>query len=392
MKRILLIATLLSIVTLSYGQKKPKINAAYKALTENKLDEAKSIIDRAANFEKIKDNGKTWYYRGLIYASIDTTTNPAYQTLANDAVAEAMTSFAKADELAKGNSGYFVQPPSGLPVTMSMQIQGWYDYYWNSGAQAYNDANLDKAVSDFTKCSMIKPQDTTAYKYAGQAAQRNEDFKTAAKNYEKLINDLDYHDEDLYSSLFYIKNNVEKDKEAALAVIRKAKKHFPENTSFPKSEIDLLMSMDKMDEAKANLETEIKADPDNAQLYALLGNMQENLDQKDKAVESYKMGISKDADNLICNYNLGILYYNDGAAIIKEVNNMDMKTYQRMADTRRKDAVVEFEKALPYFEKVHQLQPKEKQVLNVLETIYANTKNDSKLKEIREKLAAIEQE
>ncbi len=98
MKRITLLLLMLATVSV-YAQKgsKPNLNKALNSWKEGKLDEAKTNIDLATTYEKTKDDAKTWYYRGLIYASIDTTSNEAHKALATDAYKTALESFAKAD-------------------------------------------------------------------------------------------------------------------------------------------------------------------------------------------------------------------------------------------------------------------------------------------------------
>ena len=68
----------------------------------------KRMIDLATTYEKTMNDGKTWYYRGLIYTSIDTTSNEAYKALAPDAFTTAMESFKKGDEL-NGGKEHFIQ-------------------------------------------------------------------------------------------------------------------------------------------------------------------------------------------------------------------------------------------------------------------------------------------
>src|SRR5690606_25630394 len=92
-------------------QKKPNLNKALNAWRDGNLAEAKQIIDDATTYEKTKDDGKTWYYRGLIYASIDTTSNEEHKSLAENPLQVAVESFAKADQLGKAGSEYFVMTP-----------------------------------------------------------------------------------------------------------------------------------------------------------------------------------------------------------------------------------------------------------------------------------------
>src|SRR4051794_37585903 len=103
MKKYTLLLLLLATVA-AYAQKapKPNLNKALQLWTENKLDEAKTMIDAATTYEKTMNDAKTFYYRGLIYASIDTTSNATFKALAPDAFEVALESFKKADEMSPG--------------------------------------------------------------------------------------------------------------------------------------------------------------------------------------------------------------------------------------------------------------------------------------------------
>ncbi|MBE61532.1 MAG: hypothetical protein CMB89_04175 [Flammeovirgaceae bacterium] len=112
-----------------YAQKKPKINQANSAREKGELAEAKSIIDEAIVHEKTKDDAKTWYYRGLIYATIDTTSNAEMAALSDKAMEEAVAAFAKAKELDPDEKGLYITGDMGIPVLMSQQIGEYYNYY-----------------------------------------------------------------------------------------------------------------------------------------------------------------------------------------------------------------------------------------------------------------------
>ena len=91
MKRIIFLMLMLITVAVSAQKKqKPNINKALKSLQDGQLAEAKEMIDAAATYEKTMDDGKTWYYRGLIYAAIDTSSNRAVRSLAEDPFKTAM--------------------------------------------------------------------------------------------------------------------------------------------------------------------------------------------------------------------------------------------------------------------------------------------------------------
>ncbi len=250
MKRIIVFVLALFVVGVSYAQKqkKPKINAAEKARSEGDLGTAKEIIDLASEYEKLKDDGKTWYYRGLIYATLDTTSNPQFQNLANDPLKIAMESFAKADELG-GDKEYFLTAPNGLPITQTQQITGLWGHYLNQGVQAYNAEDSENAYKYFQKTTVVQPKDTTGHIYAASVAQGMEKYDLALEHYETLLNDLDYTSKPLFYSMVDIEGTVNDNTEKALEVIRRAKEVYPNDKEFAKSEINALIKLDRVEEA-----------------------------------------------------------------------------------------------------------------------------------------------
>src|SRR5215204_268590 len=109
MKRFTLILLVLASAAV-YAQKpvKPNLNKALESLQEGKLADAKANIDAAITNDKMKDDGKTWYYRGLIYMALDTTSKEEFKSLAPDAFTVAKEAFAEADKRSDGKKEYFV--------------------------------------------------------------------------------------------------------------------------------------------------------------------------------------------------------------------------------------------------------------------------------------------
>ncbi|UII25912.1 tetratricopeptide repeat protein [Fulvivirga maritima] len=389
MKRMILLLAAVTIAGYSFGQKKPKINQAEKAREEGNLGEAKDIIDAAIEHEKTKDDGKTWYYRGLIYASLDTTSNPQFQNLANDPLKEAMKAFDKAEELG-GKNEYYISDANGLPILQSQQMQTLWGYYLNKGVEGYQAQKTDQAVKYFTKTQLVQPKDTTGYIYAGLAAQSGEDYATAAKNYYTLINDLDYQSEDIYNSLIYIEGTINEDKEKALALVKKAKEAFPNNTDFAKSEINYLIQMDKIDEARNEIETAIAKEPDNSNLYFTLGVMYEELENRPKAIEAYAKSVELDTKNFNANFNLAVLYYNKAVDLIKQKNNLGITSEdQKKAKAMEGDIQQALKDAMPYWEKVLDLEPENRAALESLQYIYSQLKLNEKAVKVSEKLESM---
>lgn len=387
MKKVILLIAICFVAGAGYSQKKPKLNDAEKARSEGNLAEAKEIVDAAIVHEKTKDDGKTWYYRGLVYASLDTTQNPDYQNLVANPLEVAMEAFAKADEIDPDGNKYYINNANGLPILKDQQLSTLWGHYLNQGVQAYQNSNTDDAVKYFTKTQVIQPKDTTGYIYAGLAAQSGKDYATAAKNYYVLINDLDYHSQDIYNALIYIEGTVNKDDEKALALIRKAKNQFPDNLDFAKSEINALIRMEKVDEAKAELERAIESEPDNPDLYFTLGVMHEELENLDKAAEAYQKAIEVNPSYYNAVFNLAVLNYNVAVELIKEKNNLGISSAeQKKAKELQKKIDTKLKLALPHWEKANELQPNDRVTLETLQYIYNQLKMNEKLVKVSEQL------
>ena len=393
MKKFLLLVSLCAIVLVGYGQKKPKISAALKALQDGNLGEAKNIIDAAAEHEKTREDGKTWYYKGLIYAALDTTSNKTFNNLADNPLQTAMDAFAKADEKQKGSSEYYVSSATGLPDLKSQQIQRIWGTYLNKGVEAFQNDDTENAVKHFTKCQIVMPDDTTGYIYAGLAAQSLEDYEVAAKNYYYLIEKLDYANPDTYNALIYIEGTANKDGEKALELIRMAREKYPNDTEFAKSEITQLIRLEKIDEAKSELESAIQREPDNSNLYFTLGVMYEETGELDKAAESYTTSIEKDPEFYNSIYNLAVLYYNQAVEMITAKNNLGITAADmKKAETMQTEITNKLKKALPYWEKAHELDNTDRTALETLQYIYLQVKDYEKAEAVKAKLDSMGQQ
>lgn len=382
---LLLVAVLATGTVFAQKQKKPNINKALKMMQEGDLANAKTEIDRAVTDEKLKNNGKTWYYKALIYASIDTSAT----TSVDNALQIAMESFAKSDELGKDGSEYFISDANGLPQLKTQQIQTLWGVYLNQGVDAFQNKSNKDAVIAFEKSSIVNPQDTTGYLYAGLAAQNDKDYETALKNFNKYL-EVGGESADVYGSMIYIVGTEQKDNEGALELINKAKSAFPTNNLFPKQEIDILIKLDKVDEAVASLEKALAAEPDNEQLYFSLGVMYDNLKNKEKAIEAYEGSIKANPEYYNAHFNLAVLRYNDVVEMVKERNNLgisaaDLKKSEKM-DLEINELLKD---VLPNWEKVHELNPNDETPMETLKYIYVQLKMYDEAEAMQSKLDAM---
>ncbi|MEO1053386.1 MAG: tetratricopeptide repeat protein [Bacteroidota bacterium] len=394
MKRLLLIVTLASVVNIGFAQKVkyPKGGKCLASYKKGELTAARDCIDLAVQGEKGKNDGKTWYYRGLIYAALDTTSVADFQNVANNPLQIAMDAFAKADELQKGDNEFYIANESGLPDLKSQQIDRLWGTYLNQGVEAYQAQDEQKAIAAFKKCTIVKKEDTTAYLYLGSAAQGIEEYDLALESFNKYL-EFGGTDPAIDQSVIYIVGNVKKDTEKALELTRKAKAKHPGHNGIAKQEIDFLIKLNKIDEAKAGLEQAIASEPDNPILYFQLAFMYEETDDKEKAKENYVKSLEADPNYFNSLYNLAVLYYNEAAEITNEKNGLGITSADlKKAEELQGQIMAKLEEALPHWEKVNQIQPEDRQGLETLKYIYLQLKMNDKAEAVTTKLEALGEE
>ena len=289
-----------------------------------------------------------------------------------------MKGYAKAQELAgEGSSEY--------ETASQMTEQMWANSV-NKGAKLYSDKDYKNAITYFDVAKMAKPQDTTAYIYAGISAQQDGQLDNAADNYAFLVDSLDYESKDFYNSLIYIYLVEQKDSDKALNYLQKAQEVFPDDPEFLKQEITVLINNEQYDKAEQQLTRAIESEPDNAILYYNRGYLYEQMGDGEQAVENYKKASEVDPQYFDATFNLAAYYYNQAAETLQRANNMDLKEYEEKGAAIEDSAKAYFEQALPPLEKSMEMKPDDEKVLTTLQTVYTRLGMEAKAEEVQTKL------
>jgi tetratricopeptide (TPR) repeat protein len=387
-KAVILLLVIVPLVLVAQKPVKPNLNKAINSWKAGKLDEAKDMIDVCIGDEKLKVDAKTWFYRGLIYASIDTTeVNTSYKALSPNAFEVSMDAFAKADELNKTSKNeLFYQDAMGLPVTKSMVLEQLGYYYLNAGAVAYQDDDFDGALAQFMKTQKIMPKDTTAFFYAGFVAQANEDYDASLSNLEKYIS-LGGKSPDAYALIYSIYQGPKDDKEKALKVVQDAKKKFPADPNFPKYEIGLLIDLDRIDNAKKSLEEEVKREPNNKIIHFYLGYVNSRLELYEDAKKNFNDALKIDPTYFDAQYYLAQVYLIDADKVKREMDNLGISADDKKKKLELDKQLVEkYKVALPYWEKAEKMNPSDTEVLDKLSIIYYYLGDEKNEKRVSQRL------
>jgi tetratricopeptide (TPR) repeat protein len=140
-----------------------------------------------------------------------------------------------------------------------------------------------------------------------------------------------------------------------------------------------------MDEALANLNIAIENEPTNYMFYFARGTIYDNKKELDSAVANYVKSGDLKPDHFDSFYNLGALYYNQGADLLTEANltpPSESAKYEKL----KSEAVMVLEKGLPYLEKAHGLNPTDGSTMNSLKTLYTLVGENEKAIEMNKKI------
>ena len=367
----------------TYAQKS-NVQNAYRALEKKKIEEAVEYIELAAANSKTANDVKMHNYRGKIYYEI--YSNDDYKTLDPIAILKCANSWISLYNHPKVKKWY---DKDELNANITKAGVGLF----NSGINFYNTKDYKLSKEMFNKIFDLFPLDEKNNLersnvtresiwlnlfFISSAQQKNE----ISKEYLKKLIDVNYQDPQIYAYMGNIFLE-EKDDENALKYIKYGRELFETDVNLIITELNYYLSKNDYVSSEKLLKLAVEEDTNNHQLFFALGSSYDELDDFKKAEEAYLEAIDIKSDFYDALYNLGVMYYNRGGDMLNEAHNIkDFKKY----DHAKKKAENLMLKGLPYIEKCHELDNLDKNILLVLKELYYRNGNNSKYKEISEKL------
>lgn len=389
MKRVLLTVALCAVTSVSFAQKKAVSEAQSITKGQNPdFTEARALIKGALENAETKDDAKTWFVAGSIedaQFSAERTKQVLGQQPNEPVMYEALINvlpyFEKSYELdqlpnAKGK----VKPKYTKDIKSILSAN--HVYYINGGAYYFDQKDYQKAYDFFEQyltisdLPMFKGTQTaerdsnfmTVQFYAAVAATQLKDSKLAIAALERA-KATDYRSNDVYQYLCYeyeqAKDTVNLEKTLEEGMVK-----FPEEPYYLMSLINNYIYSNRNEKAIQYLNTAIAKDPNNAQLYDVMGRVYETgLKDYANAEKYFKKALEINPDYVESLSNLGRVYYNQGVNKQGEANMInDSKQYQEELAKAKEF----FKQAMPYFEKAHQMKPDEREYMTALRGIYYN--------------------
>lgn len=382
MKKIVIVLFLIVPGILSAQKvEKPNINKALTALKDKKYEEAKSIIDAATTYEKTMNDGKTWFYRTVIYGALDTTS--AY-TSSENLTAIAVESLKKTQQLGGGKEiSYFITPPSGGVQLYEDAIDAIAQAYLYKGGKHFDTEEYAAALKEFEKGILFKP-DTMFYQYAGYSAYNAEDRQKAVQYLQEYAKTGGKTQQAVSMPTLILFED--QNYEGALTASREVLKLFPGNKDMKSVELNSLIQLKKYDEASAVVAAGLKANPNDAEQHYLLGALNVELKKEEDAKKNFEDALKINPNHFEAALAIARIYYFDAKVIKDEMNALGISA----ADKKKRfelDAkyVAKLKNVLPYWQRLEKLKPDNQDVLDGLYTIYGDLDNQEQLKRLEKR-------
>lgn len=417
MKTKILLTLLLSFAITTYAQKK-EIKKAGDAVEDKNYEEAKSLLKQVES--TYKNENKKWqstYYitKGKAYLGDGLNTSMEDFKIASQAFLNAIELGEDLDEA-----------KAALEKLRADLV--------NSAIEDQKKNEDLTASNKLYKSYQLGKQDTVYLYYAANSALNAQEYNTALEYYKTLL-ELDYDG----SQTFYKAKNVQTgemetfgNKVLRDASVKSGQHSDPKDEVSPskKGEITKFISLiyiqqDKPDEAIKAMEMAKAENPNDidlmqaeADLYYKLGDMKkyneimssisdlnpsdpivfynlgvssEKLEDFDRAQEFYKKAIELDPKMANAYNNIASIILKEDRVITEEMNKLGMSA----ADTKKYDKLKEkklkiLREAVPYLKKTIELDSSNTNAMKYLKSIYYQTGENDKAKEMDELIKSIE--
>lgn len=272
-------------------------------------------------------------------------------------------------------------------------ISTYYTQLINAGNEGLTSGDFAKANKYFGKYGEVKKlemfEDTpvaqsdslsmeVAFFSAYAATQMPDNHEAAIAQLEE-IKEVPFNQNEVYQ-LLAMEHINSGDTVAYINSLKEAINVFPTEPIFLTNLANMLIVKGENDEALKFLNQMLESDPQNAVVLATIGQIYtEGMKDYETGESYYKKAMEADPNSKEAIYGLAQVYFNQGADTINKANSLnDNEEY----DKELAKAKAFYEKALPYLEKVYELDPSNSQFRTALYNVYYNLGMEDKMAEM----------
>ncbi|MGW8123303.1 tetratricopeptide repeat protein [Roseivirga echinicomitans] len=385
--------TILFALITGNGYAQDLVSVASTFLNDNKYIEAKTTIDEVFTNPNEEKTARAWYTKGRVYHEILKSDATEFNKFKPD-----LKDFAGEVALCYNKTKALTDPSNNLFRLASNQLEILWADGINKGYKAYQAQNFESASRFFEIAQAVKPQDTTAYLYAGLSAQN-------AQNYQKAI---DYYlamksftrlSKEVYNRLILSKQAMNAPLEERLDMIEEALFEYPDHLPYIAEEVRALINLNKYAEAESRLNTVLGRLPNNFELRLRRADLFDRIfkdaftsglpERSEKyfemASEDYEIYLNKYPQDFTANYNYAVMINEQANRVYDRINLMNEEEYAINGEKTIEIGHNWTRIALPYMEMCRKIKPNDPGTMRALEVFYERLKMEAKLAELKEK-------
>ncbi len=394
MKKLILSMVLVGATTLAFGQKKV-VKEAEKGFKSGNLEAALTAIDAATTNPETSGDPATF----LLKAQIQTKMfgSDSSNTMENLQVgAAALETFNKTFEMAGGDKAsavgkeVYAEELPGVPDNLRpYSIFTLKNTSFDKGIERYNENDLEMAYEFFNLAGEVDLKDTTIHYNAGFLANDLGKFEDAKRHFGYLLEIPEYNKLNAYYFMVQILSTEEKNPEAAFEMVSKAKVDYPTDKVLAEYEIQLLLQLNKMDEAMAQINEALANDPNNTGLLLRSGYLKEQAGDLDGGLADYKKAVEIDPNFFEGNYYTGALLLEQATKELNTLNELSDAEWEKQSPIIGKKADANYAESVKYFSKALEIKPDNTDIMIVLYQVHTRLKNTAEVEALDKKLTAL---
>ena len=394
----ILTLVLLAITTLTFAQSHNVTSAAiifkqYNSERDTlvkslKIKEAKEFIDQAYNNESTSNEPKMWMVRAKIYKIISFN----YSDLDGGAIFKATESHLKCMQPHPKKKNKIIIYKKWDENEVFEGLIQCANKLFNLAVESYQEGNFQESLNlyepiykvieldDEGKLKSIKiTTESVLYNsYLAAKAMKNNEL---SKSFLQKLMDINSIRPSIYSSMSNIYLE-EGNNERALECLTLGRKIFNTDQGLINSEIDLYLKLGKSDELIKKLSNAIELDSINDIFYVIRGTCYQNRGDITKAIFDYNKALEINFEQATALNNISSCYLLQAEPIIKKMNNLSLSQTSKF-NKLKLDLRSLYLKTLPFLKKYLELNPNDKQILNVLVEVYTKLDMYKEAKEVK---------
>ncbi|WP_297334866.1 tetratricopeptide repeat protein [Algoriphagus sp.] len=390
MKKLILSLALVAVTAIAFGQKKV-VRSANKNFKSGDLEAALTDINMAIEDPETGAEPETYLLKAQIELKMfgsDSTQNEENLKLGEASLATFFKTFEMAGSNKEEGVGkdVYAEDVTGVPDNLRpYSIMTLKNTSFDKAIRSYENEDLEMAYEYFNLAGEIDPRDTTIHYNAGFLANEIGRTEEAKKHFNLLFEIPEYNKINAYYTMIQI-SSAEEDSEGAYELVKNAREEYPEDKVLAEYEIQLLLQLNKMDEAMAQINEALKNDPENTAILLRSGYLKEQSGDIEGALADYKKSVEIDSEFYEGNYYTGALLLEMAKEVMTELNALSDEEWEKRSDEMGAKINGYYEDAVPYFEKSLEIRPEDTDVMAILFQIHSRLKNAEEAEKYNQKL------